>query len=388
MSEYQYTYPVEQLDELIDQIDMGITPMLTEDLKVELNMRRLERSEYIDEDEEMSIREQHEAIRQKVEAEKRKSHSRNVAVLTLTAAEQSQLEDDMSAAYVRNDPNSFYNTPDEKLADTEERRQIIRRLQTLGKCYYNQKDYMNAISIIREAIDFSLSHDYPWMTREDAIASFNAGGLHFGFTQMPNLFVNFHTQITDPRTLAGIASGEIDLVDPDDLPAPKKKRRKKGDPDEVGVRMDYTVIGPAEHEMYVKQHQLGHNTPISVILKSHSTVYNRYVMPMSFSFGGKKKSLPEVDWDMPGAGKKFFEEELGYERNPQTELVAYLNQVNGKGELNHTIGNALKWFMNGFAPEYQTSMFHTAATPLQPTDKAVQIESKILDMIRMSNPNI
>lgn len=385
--EIQYSCPVEQLDEMIQQIDAGMSLLLTDAMKEEIELRRAEvNGELSDEydTEDMSEAELEHLRRKKREAEKHRSHSHDVIVLDLTEEEERQLQDDMAESYIRKDPNSVYNISDEDLSSSEERRTIMRQLQSIGKCYYNQTDFSNAIKIIQRAIDYSLHHDYPWLTYEDARRSFEAGTIKFDFCQMPTLFMNFNQQITDPKILSGIAQGDIDLIDTSKQEEPKKKKKKKY---EVGVTVPYTVISPREHEDYVRLHQMGYNTPISVILKSCSTIYNRYVMPMSFSFGQRdeRKPLPSIDWTEPGAGKRFFEAECGVTRNPTTELISFLNDVNGK-ELNHSIGNGLKWFMNGFTPHYDT--FKSVSTALQPNNQAVQIESRILDMIRMSNPNL
>lgn len=35
----QYSYPVKELDEIIEQINKGITPMITKDMEIEVKLR-------------------------------------------------------------------------------------------------------------------------------------------------------------------------------------------------------------------------------------------------------------------------------------------------------------------------------------------------------------
>lgn len=385
----EYNYPVEQLDELIRLLAEGITPVMTAELKEEVALRYQElQHEGFDDDEDdddfRTAKEKHEHAMKAMEEQKRRSHSRDIIELELTDEEKAKLEDDMSESYIRSDPNSIYNISDEDLSDDEQRRTIMRRLQSLGKAYYHAEDFRNAIFTIQEAINYSLAHDYPWLSFEHACDAFNRGRIHYAFSALPALFSDYSTQITNPEHLSGIVKGDISMFTQSDV-KPKKKKRKK---DEEGVKVPYTIIGKSEHEMYVKQHQLGYNTPISVILKSCSTIYNRYVMPTSFSFGGTTptKELPRVDWTQPGAGKRFFELRYGKQANPVGDLVSYLNEVNGPGVLSHTIGNGIKWFLNGFRPHFETT--RTISTSLQQDEKVLAIEQNILNQIRASNPNL
>ena len=181
--------------------------------------------------------------------------------------------------YVRNDPNSKYNISEDKLASSAEEAEIRRRLESLGKVYYHAEDFKNAMKIITDAIEYSLKHEYPWMSYQEAVEAFKAGRIKYSFGDLPTLFIGFDKQITDPKTLAGIVSGEIKLVDEDEV-KPKKKKRKKAEEME-GVYVDIDIIGDAEHKMYVDMHNAGWDTPISLMLKASSTLYNRYVMPPS-----------------------------------------------------------------------------------------------------------
>ena len=215
----EYNYPVEKLDELISMIyDRGMTPMMTPDLRAEVELRyqeMLHGNDDEDDDEDsafMSAKRKHEEVMKNIEQQRRKSHSRNVIILDLTDEEQQELHDSMEVSYVRSDPNSFYNLSDEELAGDAERQAIYRRLQSLGKVYYHQDDYRNAISIVKEAIEYSLRNDYPWLSYEEACKEFAEGRIRYSFAQLPVLYIDYNTQISDPKILAGIIEDRKSVV--------------------------------------------------------------------------------------------------------------------------------------------------------------------------------
>lgn len=385
----EYNYPVEKLDELISLIyDKGMTPMMSPDLRAEVELRYQEMLHMYDDDDDdadsafVSAKRQHEEVMKNIEQERRKSHSRDVVVLDLTDEEQQELHEAMESSYVRSDPNSMYNLSDDEIAGDAERRRIYKQLQSLGKVYYHQEDFRNAIAIIKEAIEYSLKNDYPWMSYEEACRQFAAGKIRYVYAQLPVLYIDYNTQITDPKLLSGIVSGEINLVDKDTEPVKKKKVKSKP------VEMPYTVIYPAEHAEMVRLHQMGYNTDISTMLKAKSTIYNRYVIPTSFTYAQQQQQNmgPPIDWSIPGTGEAYFNDKYGKKTNPVSEIVSLLND-NNERKLNHTIGHRLKEFGEAWKPETVTG-FKTISTSLEQNEQAAQIENRLLDLIRQSNPNI
>lgn len=384
MGKIQYNYPVERLDDLISQIyDQGLTPLMTADLEAEVNLRYQELL-HIDDDEDeedseyMDAKRKHEEIMKNIESERRKSHSRNVLIIELTDEEKEEIRKAAATSFVRSDPNSPYNTSDDDIAEDEEKRRIYRQLQTLGKVYYHQEDYRNAMNIIREAIEYSLKHDYPWLSYEEALKQFSEGRIRYTYAELPILYVDYNTQISDPKMLAGIVSGEITLVDKDSEPV--KRKKVKSNPIEV----PYTLITPAEHVEMAKLHQAGYDTPISTILKAKSTIYNRYVIPTSFTTGSKEQEQPQApfDWMQPDAGKLYFEQMYGKKTNTISEIVTLLNENNDR-KLSHTIGQKLREFEEAWKPEQYT--FKTLSTSLEQHNEAVEIENRLLSLMRQTN---
>ena len=231
MGDIKYNYPVEKLDQLWHMIyDEGITPMMTPDLKAEVELRYYEcthpDADEDDDEEFLTAVERHNKAVIRAEEEKRKSHSRNIVILDLTEEEEAELADGMSMSYIRSDPNSAYNLSDEDISSDETRRRLYKQLCSLGKVYYHQEDFRNAVSIILEAIEYSLRNDYPWLTYEEAVKQFNEGRIKYTFAQMPLLYIDYNTPISDPKTLAGIVTGEITLIDKDLEPEKPKKKHK------------------------------------------------------------------------------------------------------------------------------------------------------------------
>lgn len=387
----QYNYPLEELDRLVTMIyDEGITPMMTPDLQTEVELRyqELQHGEYYDDEDDdeeyRSAKEKHDEAMKRMEANKRKSHSRNIIILDLTEEELSEIHEGCATSYIRNDPNSIYNMSDEDLSSDAEKRQIMKELQSLGKIYYHQADFRNAMNIIMKAIDYSLKNDYPWMSYEEACQQFREGKIKYTYAQIPLLYIDYNTQITDPKLLAGICDGSINLIDKD-AQKPIRKKKHKSNP----VSFPCSIIGPTEHMEMVKIHQAGYDTEISPILKSCSTIYNRYVIPASFTWANpnKDKPMPEIDWTQPGAGQMYFNAKYGKTTNNISEVIALLNAENER-KLNHVIGSGLRDFIANWNKKDELMSFKSISTSLQQNDQAVEIENRLLNLMRESNPNI
>ena len=184
---YEYIYPVEELDKIIEQMDQGIIPMMNDQMQLEVKMRYKElQSELFDDEDEDDIdaetRKKHrEMVNKRIEENKRKASRDDVYIMKISDEMKAKIREEMSESIVRPNPNDAYNKRDEDLYNDNERRVIYQRLAGLRNCYYNQQDYVNAINILKDAIEYSLSHDYPWLTKEEAIQEFNAGRIKFKY---------------------------------------------------------------------------------------------------------------------------------------------------------------------------------------------------------------
>lgn len=387
-NKYEYSYDVEDLDKVISDLELGIRPIgLDDHFLEEVRLRSLElQNPDGNEDLPESVNIQ-EKIKAKIEKKRREATKEDVHVETVTEEELARLRSEMEESIVRFNPHSQYHKTDEELYDTDDRRLIQDKLKTLKPVYYNQADYVAAIKIIQEAVKFSLANDYPLIGEEEAIRQFNTGEIKFTFSQMPKLMINYNTQITDPHTLAGVVSGEIELKNKNEITV----KRKEVDPDRPGVEMPYRVIGPSETQMYLEYHNKGYNTPVSLMVKQASSVYNRYSMP---GHGSKQLQTyrPSFNWGQPDAGMRYYEYIHG-KKYSINNLMNDLNKSND-GLLNNVINttasnffNMLKYPDQSMYPGYYNT-HNTLSNQHQVDNRASQIEQEILKQMRMNNSSL
>ena len=388
----KYVYPVEELDKIIDQMSKGITPMMSDQMQLEVKLRYKElQNELFDGDDEdidtEDIKRHNEMMKQHLEEQRRKATKNDVVIIKLSEEQQKQIREDMEVSIVRPNPNSMYNLSDDELYSSEERKVIQQKLSRIKNCYYNQIDYVNAIKILKEAIEYSLANDYPWLSKEEAIKQFNEGKIKFTYCNIPKLYINYQTQITDKDVLKGIVTGEIELVDRDEKP-----QKKKVNKDSEEVAYDYNIIGSTDYENMLKMHVKGYDTPISTIIKAKSTIYNRYSLPSSnrFSLNGNNKNDEPMlfDWTQEDAGRKYFNLKHG-KQYTVNDMIRDVNQDNDKA-LNNVLNINASEFMRSLKTVNNQQTGYSPAiisTSLQPNPEAVQIEQNILNAIRMNNPN-
>lgn len=388
----KYVYPVEELDKIIDQMSKGITPMMSDQMQLEVKLRYKElQNELFDGDDEdidtEDIKRHNEMMKQHLEEQRRKATKNDVVIIKLSEEQQKQIREDMEVSIVRPNPNSMYNLSDDELYSSEERKVIQQKLSRIKNCYYNQIDYVNAIKILKEAIEYSLANDYPWLSKEEAIKQFNEGKIEFTYCNIPNLYINYQTQITDKDVLKGIVTGEIELVDRDEKP-----QKKKVNKDSEEVAYDYNIIGTTDYENMLKMHVKGYDTPISTIIKAKSTIYNRYSLPTNNRFSlndNNKNDEPMLfDWTQEDAGRKYFNLKHG-KQYTVNDMIRDVNQDNDKA-LNNVLNINASEFMRSLKTVNNQQTGYSPAiisTSLQPNPEAVQIEQNILNAIRMNNPN-
>lgn len=388
----KYVYPVEELDKIIDQMSKGITPMMSDQLQLEVKLRYKElQNELFDGDDEdidtEDIKRHNEMMKQHLEEQRRKATKNDVVIIKLSEEQQKQIREDMEVSIVRPNPNSMYNLSDDELYSSEERKVIQQKLSRIKNCYYNQIDYVNAIKILKEAIEYSLANDYPWLSKEEAIKQFNEGKIKFTYCNIPKLYINYQTQITDKDVLKGIVTGEIELVDRDEKP-----QKKKVNKDSEEVAYDYNIIGTTDYENMLKMHVKGYDTPISTIIKAKSTIYNRYSLPTNnrFSLNGNNKNDEPMlfDWTQEDAGRKYFNLKHG-KQYTVNDMIRDVNLDNDKA-LNNVLNINASEFMRSLKTVNNQQTGYSPAiisTSLQPNPEAVQIEQNILNAIRMNNPN-
>lgn len=387
MSDYIYTYDKDELREYLEKISKGIRVLMTPELEADLKMYSMElESEVMDnEDDIEEFKQNHAALmKKKLEQKKREATKNDVLFIQLSDDVKRQLEEDMSCSIVRDNPNLTYHKKDEELYTSEEKRQIFQKLSRLQKCYYNQADYVNAIKIIFEAIEYSLKHDYPWMSYEEALREFNNGSIRFEYCQLPKLYLNWTTVVDDPETLKGVINGTITIVQKDDNSKKKKKR-----PEPVPVRVDVDVTGADEWNYWYDLHQKGYNTPITPVIRASQGTFSRFALPQSNMFYQQKeqaKRMPqEFDWMQDNAGEKYYDMIHG-KKYTTSDLLDDLQTAN-KGNLTQRLQSSMDSFLNGLKYVDQQQQLYQSNLVKTPDKQVLDMEQSILQAMRNANPN-
>lgn len=393
--EIRFIHSLKDIDKWIMDEDQGVSMMLTKIQRQEMDLRRKQliaerdgTDEYED-DEFLDILEEHAKLTEKMEQRNAATHKHDIAFRPLRPNQQKQLEEDMQISIVRSDADSEYNKTDEELFGDKERRDILQRLSRIRNIYYDPLSYRAAILTIKEAIEYSLKHDYPWIkTIEETVQQFNEGKIKY-LGNIPKLYLGFGTdQVTDPQILAGIVSGEITVVDKDEEDKELKRKRKERR-EYKPVQMKYDVVRSNEYQHYVRLHNQGYDTPISVILKSKSQLFDRLSMPFSFSITSQeKKNEPEVfDWLQPNAGEIFYCQQNNIPRNTTSKIISMINSENNN-ELNQNISSSMHDFIHAWShPQTQLQTVEDVK-PIQQSEQAMALEQNLLNSLRMNNPNL
>ena len=330
-----YIYPKEKLDEYIQMLDQGIELMLPDQIMLEIEMRRKELHNQLfeddDEDEDdVYVKMKHDQMmREHLQKEAKKARKDDLLIIQLSDEQKNMIRDSVETSYVRPNPNSNYNLTDDEIFENAEQKLILEKLSKLRSAYYTQADYQNAINIIRTAIEYSLEHDYPWMTKQEAIQAFVEGKIKFTYCRIPQLRLNFKDIVKDPNILAGVANGQIELVKKED-----KEFKKKSYKNSPLVSIPTNVMSQDEQNYYLEAHRHGLATPISSAIQARNTIYDRY----SFNIGNKKNDKFNglvdkdgnpitFDWTQDNAAEKYM-----MLRNNKifgiSELVALINKEN------------------------------------------------------------
>ena len=114
--EQKYIYPVDELDKIIREMDMGIMPMIPDDMMTEVKLRIKEiKSELFDEDDEedQNVIEHRRAVQEHLEKKRREATKHDILIIKLNDQQKADLKKDMETSIVRPDPNSVYNMADD-----------------------------------------------------------------------------------------------------------------------------------------------------------------------------------------------------------------------------------------------------------------------------------
>lgn len=401
MDEVKYIHPIKDIDQWIHNEDLGMSMMLDDTQKMEMKLRRkqIAAEEYgydeYEDDEFVNMAEEHAKMTEKLQQKNAATHKHDIPFRPLKPEIRRQLEHDMMISIVRKDPTSEYNKTDQELFGDKEKREIFSKLSRLRNKYFNVPEYVAAMKSIIAAIEYSLGHDYPWLSNYDAIRMFNEGKIKL-LINIPKLYLGYGTeQITDPEILTGIIAGDIKVIDKDEEDKKVRSSRKDRVP-YTPVSMSYTVVRDDEANEYTRLHNMGIDTPISHILKNKSQLFDRLSMPFTFSNQQQQTQQqikPEdliFDWTQPNAGDEFYCYLNGIKRHTQSNLIDILLAENNN-ELRPDLAQRIRdWVYEYNHPTRPNTNPYEMKSPepLRPTDQALQLEQQLLQNLRMNNPNL
>jgi len=395
-NKYTYLYPVEELDAIIEQMNQGIMPMMTDQMQTEIQLRLKEiQGQLFDDDEDVSemdaetIKRHREMLDKHLEEQKRKASRDDVLIIKISDDQKKSIKEEMSTSIVRPNPNNAYNISDDDNNHSAKHKMIYQKLASLQNVYYHQEDYRNAINIIKEAIEYSLETDYPWLSKEEAIKEFNEGRIKFTYMNIPAFKVGYTTLVSDPEILKGIVTGDVVLKDNKDEAPAKKVGKNNYNP----IDFDYDIINSDDFKQMLEAHRRGYDTPASTFIKSKSTKYNRYAIPQGNMFAKQnvdKNGVPMLwDWEREGAGDEYFRMINGIQYKT-SDLIKDLNSDNG-GRLGTQFATNVNNFLRSMkfcnTPYNNSGGYdYTPTQPLQVNPEAERIERELLNSIKINNP--
>lgn len=407
---YQYSFPTDELDRILEQMQSGIQMMLSDEMQIELDMRYREKFEEItgeeyrdDDDSESNInRLKHQKMmREKIAKDRMKASTKDVIVINVSDEKKKEIREQMMTSIVRPNPNDPYNTTDDDLFRDTANKEIMEKLKGIKNCYYNQRDYINALKIIHEAIEFSLGKtghgDYPWLSYPEAVKEYNAGKIKFSWCEIPKLIVNRVSPITDPEILKGVLTGDVVILNRTEDDDEIKKLNKKKMANYKPINVDYDVTGENEYNQMQAAHKAGYDTPWSTGIKYKNTSYDPTALPFSSIFSSnkiKQNNVPDLfDWEKDGAGNEYYNLMCG-KKPSANDIAAVLNKDNNN-QINPIITRNMNEFLysmkhtndNSGGYNYDMPNFIQAAeNPNNFNADAAAIEQQLLASITMNNP--
>ena len=409
--EIKYTYPVEELDAIIEKMMNGVQPMLSDAMQAEVQMRYKQRNHELGTDSEPASAEEarlrNEMMKRRIAADKRKATRTDALVLTITEEQKAKIREQMSKSIVRSNPYSPYNKTVEEVYSDEQRRSVMEKLKGLKNCSFTQADYKNAMLLIVDAIEASLGKygdsDYPWLTYEEAVREFNAGKIKFTYCEAPKLYINYSTIMSDPEILRGVVTGDVILKDRNEKSEAFEAKHRKNSTEYKPVTMEYTIDGDDTNEAMINAHYAGYDTPVTPFIRASSHVYNPAAMPINSRFAkntnSNKIKRPLVwDWSVPGAGLAYYRYIHGI-KPKNSDVIEAVKSGNPGQMINTELAGGMNDFLKalrrrstGYAgydyniPNFaQPPIYAEGEMPLY-NQNAADIEKALLDSITINSP--
>lgn len=400
LKNYEFSYDTDDIDAYINKEDMGFSINIDDAMKQDMKIRRLQNKviEGYSIDYELS-QEEKEALKQttanRINENKRKASRDDVIVITLTEEQKKKIREDVEYTLVRPDPNNPYNLDDSEVCETEDQLRIYKKLQGLTNAYFNKTDYVNAINIIREAIEFSLEHDYPFMQKEEVIRQFNEGKIKYKYGKIPAFYINFTTQITDPKILAGIVDGSINIVDNKSMSNNITPLHVTRNTESVTVPVN--KITDDQYKQYAEMTRQGVDNILSSHFKHEAVHFNRFTMPTNMfavpeTVNPNHELMCNFDWTQEDAAEKYYE--LAHNvKHSHLDYIAAVEAANNGNINTHLMSTGFNNLLNDLTKHHdvQNGVQRTTENPnmistsLNYNPQVVALEQSILQSITINN---
>ena len=392
MDKIEYSFPTEELDDLIDKLNKGIVPAVPPEMLAEARLRLKERENELFDGEEPAtaeeIRRHNEMMRKKIEEDKhRQTHHSDIKIRKITEKQKEDIRKSVSSSIVRMRVSS-YNKTDEELYGDAERKRIVEGLQNVKSIIRNQADYQKAMQLIVEAVNYSFEHDYPGQKKSDVLEMWKNGEIKINIP-IPKLFSDYVHEVTDPETKRAIASGEMTMMSKAEMDS---EIVKKDYSKSALVEEEYNTITDIEFDRMVEMYNQGYDTPLNVLFKNRGKIYNQFTISTSniFSdkYGQQENKEPFVfDWLQEDAATKYIEKVRGIDPYDMNLIIGILNEKNDN-KLSREFSTRIK---NGDTIRISNNEGYVTAnqvdyTKVQPKDeRTLELEQRIFQAIQGTN---
>lgn len=403
MDNFEYSIPVTELDEIIEKMNMGIEPFISDMVRKDVELRKKElMAQILDEDIDDVDMEEYNRHRQEIkahqEAQKRKAtREERGAYITLSREKYAKLLDDMETTYVEYNPDCPYHLSDDALNSDAEYIILKQKMSKLKNCYYNQHDWVNAVNIIMQMTQYECTHDYMWLgyIGKKGIEAFNDGSIKINPGILPKLFIDFTKELKDPKILADIMKGNTTVIANDTTTNNRSiiNKHKQGKP----IYYTYDNVSGNEYGLFNEMKQHGVDTPINPIIDYSSGMFNRTNLmktsPILSMFNKPNKKNDEI------ALGNFLSENGGMNKYNADNNIN-INTVDVIKEFNKDNNNKFNKSAIDGVQEYMSS-FKNVNTEIKQNirdtddiinntsnEEVLKVEQGILEAIRYMNPDI
>ena len=391
MSKYEYSYPTEELDKIIEKLNMGIILSIPDEMMIEARMREQElREELFDDDDDPyftdeQIEQHKQMMAKKIEENKHKAHHEDIKVYKISDRERARLAKAVSASLVR-PMVSDYVKSDEELYSSETERKLKEKMSRLKARYQNPTDYKNAMNIIREYVDFKVIEENKNHTVDEIYEAFHNGEIKLNI-RLPKLFSDFVHEVTDPKILAEIAEGKVTLKTKNEL---DEEIEIKDYSKSKTLDYQFKPITDEEYRRFEDEYNHGIKNILTPMFNNSKGAYGRFSLPRNNIFAkiyneGKKPEdtyIQPINYEDDEQVEAMLNKRRGFNPSDPNNIVNLLNSANDN-KLSYECRNRI--VRSRSVPIYSTEINQKRHKPMtvefqphQASDRQIAIEQAMI----------